>query len=52
MSKLTKKTSLNTNSLLKKIPFLSKFLPENQKDQSSQNYHEMVNRFIIKVKTK
>lgn len=52
MSKSTKKTTIITNYLLKKIPFLSKFLPKNQKDQSSQNYNEMVNRFIIKVKAK
>ena len=47
MYKFTKKTTIITNYLLKKIPFLSKFSPKNQKDQSSQNYNEMVNRFII-----
>ena len=44
------KKNLKNKDILKKIPFISKFLSKKQKNLNSQNYNEMVKQFIIKVK--
>jgi len=50
MLKAAQKNNIGINNLFKKIPFLNKILIKNKKEQDSQNYQEMVNKFIVKVK--
>ena len=50
MPELLPKKNIEKKSIFKKIPFISRFLSKKQKDLNSQNYNEMVNQFIIKVK--
>jgi hypothetical protein len=50
MLKTAQKTNIDVKYLFKKISFLNKYLSKNKNIQSSQNYDELVNSFIIKVK--
>ena len=50
MLKTAQKPNIDVKYLFKKISFLNKYLSKNRKMQSSQNYNELVNSFIVKVK--
>jgi len=50
MLKTAQKPNIDVKYLFKKISFLSKYLSKHKKNQSSQNYEDLVNNFIVKVK--
>ena len=52
MLKTAQKPNIDVKYLFRKISFLNKYFAKNKKNQSSQNYDELVSRFQSKIKNK